>query len=118
MCHHHSPSITDSESTLPRMLLLSQWSEHVVRGGDVVAPERPVVNPVVGRVKWAGVVGRVVERVEEAPGPDCPVPRVGHPHARPSVAGAAVHPGRVVLGVSQGLKEVTRLNIIVNTKYV
>ena len=58
--------------------------------------------PVVGR-EGAAAVGRVVEGVEEAPGADGAVPRVGHPYARPSVAGAAVHPGRVVLGISQGL---------------
>ena len=90
----------DSESTLPFFfffLLLGQWSEHVVRGH--VATEGPVI-PVVGRER-AGV-GRVVEGVEEAPGADGAVPRVGHPYARP-VAGAAVHTGRVVLGVSQCL---------------
>ena len=83
---------------LSSLLLLGQWSEHVVRGH--VSPERPVIAAVVvGRER----AGRVVERVEEAPGADGPVPRVGHPYARSPVAGAAVHPGRVVLGVSQGL---------------
>ena len=84
----------------PSSLLLGQWSEHVVRGR--VSPEGPVIAAVVVGRERAGV-GRVVERVEEAPGADGPVPRVGHPYARSPVAGAAVHPGRVVLGVSQGL---------------
>ena len=61
-----------------------------------------MVHPVVGR-EGAGV-GRVVEGVEEAAGPDGAVARVGHPDAGPSVAGAAVHPGRVVLGISQCLR--------------